>query len=243
MKKIKTLRHIPGMQQKCFCIYLKIKSRIFQNRNMKSLLLNAVLLFVITANMQAQSAQKARILFDGKTFNGWEGDTINTWRIVNKALMGGSLTQTVPHNEFIATTESFGDFQLTLDFKITGTGFVNAGVQFHSERSTNPAYEMIGYQADLGDGYWASLYDESRRDLTIVQPDSSLIKKILKPGTWNRFKIKSVGRRIQIWLNDVQTVNYNEPDKNIIHTGKIALQVHGGGKALAAYRNIKITRL
>ncbi len=210
---------------------------------MKFFYLSVVLFFNFTFLLKAQSTQKATSLFDGKTFNGWEGDTINTWRIVNKALMGGSLTQTVPHNEFIATTESFGDFELTLEFKITGTGFVNAGVQFHSKRSTNPAYEMIGYQADLGAGYWASLYDESRRDLTIVQPDSSLIKKMLKPGTWNRFKIKSVGRRIQIWLNDVQTVDYNEPDKNIIHTGKIALQVHGGGKALAAYRNIKITRL
>ncbi|MBC7508742.1 MAG: DUF1080 domain-containing protein, partial [Ferruginibacter sp.] len=59
----------------------------------------------------------------------------------------------------------------------------------------------------------------------------------------NRFKIKSVGRRIRIYLNDVQTVDYNEPDEKIIHTGKIALQVHGGGKALAQYRNIKITRL
>jgi len=116
-------------------------------------------------------------------------------------------------------------------------------VQFHSERSKNPAYEMIGYQADLGEGYWASLYDESRRDLTIVQPDSALIQKILKPTTWNRFKIKSVGRRIRIWLNDVQTVDYSEPDEKIIHNGKIALQVHGGGKALAAYRNIKIIRL
>ncbi|MDZ4808165.1 MAG: DUF1080 domain-containing protein, partial [Bacteroidota bacterium] len=138
---------------------------------------------------------------------------------------------------------SFGDFELMLEFKITGTGFVNAGVQFHSERSKNPAYEMIGYQADLGEGYWASLYDESRRNLTIVQPDSALIQKILKPATWNRFKIKSVGRRIRIWLNDVQTVDYSEPDEKIIHTGKIALQVHGGGKALAAYRNIKIIRL
>ncbi len=200
-------------------------------------------LFNITTNTQAQSSKKVTILFDGKTFNGWEGDTVNTWKIVDKALMGGSLIKTVPHNEFIATTESFGDFELSLEFKIIGTGFVNAGVQFHSERSINPAYEMIGYQADLGDGYWASLYDESRRDLTIVQPDNELIKKILKPATWNRFKIKSVGRRIWIWLNDVQTVDYSEPDKNIVHKGKIALQVHGGGKALAGYRNIKIIRL
>ena len=210
---------------------------------MKIYFLSAVLLFAVSTNILAQATQKATSLFDGKTFTGWEGDTINTWRIINKALTGGSLTQTVPHNEFIATTESFGDFELTLEFKLTGTGFVNAGVQFHSERSKNPAYEMIGYQADLGAGYWASLYDESRRDLTIVQPDSAVIKKILKPATWNRFKIKSVGRRIRIYLNDVQTVDYNEPDEKIIHQGKIALQVHGGGKALAAYRNIKVTRL
>jgi len=210
---------------------------------MKIFFLCAALFLNYTASLQAQSTQKATRLFDGKTFNGWEGDTANTWRIINNALMGGSLTETVPHNEFIATTESFGDFELTLEFKLTGTGFVNAGVQFHSERSKNPAYEMIGYQADLGAGYWASLYDESRRDLTIVQPDSALIKKILKSGTWNRYKIKSVGRRIRIYLNDVQTVDYSEPDEKIIHTGKIALQVHGGGKALAAYRNIKIMRL
>jgi len=210
---------------------------------MKIYFLSAVLLFAVSTNVHAQATQKATSLFDGKTFTGWEGDSINTWRIINKSLMGGSLTQTVPHNEFIATTESFGDFEMTLEFKLTGTGFVNAGVQFHSERSKNPAYEMIGYQADLGAGYWASLYDESRRDLTIVQPDSALIKKILKPATWNRFKIKSVGRRIRIYLNDVQTVDYNEPDEKIIHTGKIALQVHGGGKALAAYKNIRIARL
>ena len=210
---------------------------------MRLLFLNAVLLFIFTAPLYAQSTQTSMSLFDGKTFTGWEGDTLNTWRIINKTLMGGSVTQTVPHNQFIATTESFGDFELQLEFKLTGTGFVNAGVQFHSERATNPAYEMIGYQADLGNGYWASLYDESRRDLTIVQPDSALIKKILKPATWNLFKIKSVGRRIRIYLNGVQTVDYNEPDEKIIHQGKIALQVHGGGKALAAYRNIKIIRL
>ena len=210
---------------------------------MRLLFLNAVLLFIFTAPLYAQSTQTSMSLFDGKTFTGWEGDTLNTWRIINKTLMGGSLTQTVPHNQFIATTESFGDFELQLEFKLTGSGFVNAGVQFHSERATNPVYEMIGYQADLGNGYWASLYDESRRDLTIVQPDSALIKKILKPATWNLFKIKSVGRRIRIYLNGVQTVDYNEPDEKIIHQGRIALQVHGGGKALAAYRNIKIRRL
>jgi len=182
-------------------------------------------------------------LFDRKTFKGWEGDTVHTWRIENNVLTGGSLRDTVPHNEFLCTTESFNDFELSLQFKLVGTGFVNAGVQFHSQRSANPSYEMIGYQADLGDGYWASLYDESRRNVTLVKPADELINKILKPGEWNDYKIRSKGRKIQIWLNGTQTVDYTEPDEKIPHTGLIALQVHGGGKVEASYRNISIVKL
>lgn len=210
---------------------------------MKIFLLPISLLLYFFGLGQILTTPKPIKLFDGKTFNGWEGDTINTWHILNNSIAGGSLYKSVPHNEFLATTESFGDFELSLEFKLTGTGFVNAGVQFHSEHTIDPAYEMAGYQADLGVGYWASLYDESRRNVTIVNPDSALIKEILKPNQWNRFAIKSIGRRIRIWLNGVQTVDYIEPDKKIIHHGKIALQVHGGGKVLACYRNINVLRL
>src|SRR5256885_7084737 len=31
-------------------------------------------------------------------------------------------------------------------------------------RSKDPSYEVSGYQADMGEGYWGSLYDESRRN-------------------------------------------------------------------------------
>jgi hypothetical protein len=195
------------------------------------------------ATAQAQSSKNKTYLFDGKTFNGWEGDTINVWHISDSAIVGGSLTQTVDHNYFISTKESFQDFEIQLQFKLVGTGFVNAGVQFHSVKMKAPAYDMIGYQADLGDGYWASLYDESRRNVTIVNPDSILIKTILKINDWNTYTVRSVGRRIRIWLNGIQTVDYTEPDEKIPHEGLVALQIHGGGKALASYKNIIITRL
>ena len=210
---------------------------------MKLYLLCLGLLLNSLITVRGQSIQKSVSLFDGKSFKGWEGDTINTWHIINNALVGGSLSKTVPHNEFLSTKESFDDFELTMQFKLVGTGFVNAGVQFHSQRLKEPVYEMTGYQADLGDGYWASLYDESRRNVTIVNPDSTLIKKTLKPNKWNSFKIRSVGRRIRIWLNNVQTVDYIEPDEKIIHRGYIALQVHGGGKVTASYKDIRIIKL
>ena len=90
-------------------------------------------------------------LFDGRTLNGWQGDTVKTWRVEDGAIAGGLLDEPVPKNDFLVTTRDFGNFVLRLKFKLVGTeGFINAGVQFRSRRLTKPAHEMIGYQADLG---------------------------------------------------------------------------------------------
>ncbi len=183
-------------------------------------------------------------LFNGKNFKGWEGDTLHTWRIQDGALVGGSLTEKVPHNEFISTTKSYSNYILKLKFKLTGTeGFINGGVQFHSQRIANPPYEMTGYQADLGKGYWASLYDESRRDKLLATADSMLVKQVLRPNDWNDYEIRTQGKRIQIFLNGKQTVDYTEEDDTIPHSGLIALQTHGGGKVEVHYKDIFLTEI
>ncbi|RIV23863.1 DUF1080 domain-containing protein [Fibrisoma montanum] len=182
-------------------------------------------------------------LFDGRSFRGWEGDTANTWRIVNGALVGGSLATTVPHNNFLCTRKTYGDFQLTLQVKLEGTGFVNGGIQFRSKRAQNPAYEMIGYQADMGDKFWGCLYDESRRDKVLAGPDSTAQRRIVKPNDWNDYRLRCEGRHIQIWINGRQTVDYTEPDQSIPQSGLIGLQIHGGGKALASFRNLMLEEL
>ena len=170
-------------------------------------------------------------LFDGATFAGWEGDTKSTWRIVDGAIVGGSLTETVPHNEFLATTKSYSDFELRLKFRLIGRdGFINAGIQFRSERIPEH-FEMIGYQADLGEGYYGSLYDESRRNKVLAAADTKALAPVLKIGEWNEYRIRCEGPRIQLWINGVQTVDYTEPDPGISQSGKIALQIHGDGKA------------
>ncbi len=183
-------------------------------------------------------------LFDGKTFTGLQGDTLHTWRIQNGALVGGSLTEKVPHNEFISTTKSYSNYVLKLKFKLTGnSGFINAGVQFHSQRIYDPYYEMTGYQADLGAGYWGSLYDESRRNKLLAIADSAQIKRLLRPNDWNDYEIQTEGRRIRILLNGEQTVAYTEEDSSIPQSGLIAFQIHGGGKAEVHYKDIVLTEL
>ncbi|HEU5145599.1 MAG TPA: DUF1080 domain-containing protein [Chryseosolibacter sp.] len=203
-----------------------------------------LVLVPFVSGMSDRAPKKSTRLFDGKTFNGWEGDTTHTWRIEDGMLVGGSLTETVPHNEFLATTVDYSDFVLKLKFKLLGSdGFINSGVQFRSQRIEDPPYEMTGYQADIGDGYWASLYDESRRNKVLVHADTALISRVLRRNDWNDYEIRCEGPRIRLLLNGKLTVDYTEQDPSIPQSGLIALQIHGGGKAEVRFKDIVLKEL
>jgi hypothetical protein len=211
---------------------------------MKLLLCCSLILSAALAHVSAQGRTAAVPLFDGKTFKGWEGDTARTWRIQDGAIVGGSLAEQVPRNEFLTTTRSYGNFVLRLEFKLVGSdGFINAGVQFRSQRATKPAHEMIGYQADMGAKYWGALYDETRRNRILAEPDPAVVTGLVKLGDWNDYEVRAEGSRIRLSINGRQTVDYTEPDATIPQSGLIGLQIHGGGKAEVHYRNITIEEL
>ena len=77
----------------------------------------------------------------------------------------------------------------------------------------------------------------------LAKTDDETIKKALKPGDWNDYEIRCEGSRIRITLNGVQTVDYTEDDPSVPLQGLIGLQIHGGGKAEASYKDITIEEL
>jgi hypothetical protein len=188
------------------------------------------------------SPRKEVALFDGRSLDGWEGNT-NVWRVRDNVIVGGSMVGN-PRNEFLATTRSYTNFLLRLEYKLDGTeGFINSGVQFHSLRVVRPPNEMCGYQADIGAGYSGCLYDESRRNKFLARPPEEQVKRLERPGEWNRYEVRCKASRIQILLNDEQTVDFTESDGAMPHTGLIGLQIHGGSKAEVSFRNINIAEL
>ena len=186
-----------------------------------------------------------RPLFDGTTLAGWEtveGDR-RWWAVADGAIAGGSLSDTVPHNTFLATKESFQNFELRLEIRIRGSGFVNSGIQIRSIRVPKSS-EMQGYQVDAGPGWWGKLYDESRRNKVIAEPiDAKRLEAAIKPDDWNEYRIRAEGREIRSWINGVPALDYREPDAEIPTDGHIAIQVHSGGKAFVEVRNITIEPL
>ena len=102
---------------------------------------------------------------------------------------------------------------------------------------------MIGYQADVGPNYWASLYDESRRRQTLAAPDEVTLQRALKPNDWNEYEVHAQGPRIVLKLNGITTVDYQESDPAIPLNGRIALQIHSGPPMEVRFRNIQIREL
>ncbi len=182
-------------------------------------------------------------LFDGKSLAGWEGDTAKTWAVEDGAITAGSLDVTVPRNEFLCTTKTYGDFELKVRFKLVGDkARANAGVQFRTKRIPNH-HEVSGYQADVGQQYWGALYDESRRNKVLAKPDEKLLAAAVKHDDWNEYTIRCEGPRVRLWLNGTLTVDYTEADEKVERTGVIGLQIHGGAKAKVYYKDVHIEEL
>jgi putative membrane-bound dehydrogenase-like protein len=208
-------------------------------------------------------------LFNGKDFTGWEGN-LEFFRIEDGAVVAGRLNEEIPHNEFLCTTREFSDFELRLQIKGSQEN-INGGIQIRSQRVPDDT-EVSGYQADTGTietshmwgnpdfvseslmieagitdepmaNIWGSLYDESRRNRFLALSSQAGINGAARPAEWNDFVVRCEGKRIQIWVNGFQTVDYMETDDTIAGTGIIGLQIHSGPAVEIAYRNIAIKDL
>jgi putative membrane-bound dehydrogenase-like protein len=197
----------------------------------------------LLALLLALTVQAAPVtIFDGKSLAGWEGDAA-WWRVEEGEIRGGSSTVKVPKNFFLATEKSYQNFDLRLKLRLTGTGFVNSGVQIRSVRVPNST-EMSGYQVDYGKGWYGKIYDESRRNKVIAEPkDAAAVLAAVKEGEWNEYRILAEGNRIRSWINGVPALDYVETAPNIATDGKIGIQVHSGGMAVIQAKDITIEEL
>ena len=91
--------------------------------------------------------------------------------------------------------------------------------------------------------WWGCLYDESRRNKVLAKSDIAEVNKVLKRNEWNNYEVRCEGKRIRVTLNGYQTVDYTEPDDAIEQFGIIGLQIHGGAKAEASYKEVVIEEL
>lgn len=203
----------------------------------------AGLCLLATSTLSQEDEPKPVSLFDGKTLAGWESKFIEHWRVEDGAIVAGDEKQKIPENFFLFTSKTYTDFEFRCQFRLTGdpeTGMINSGIQYRSEKLDNG--HARGYQADIGDPeWWGCIYDEHRRNRIIAKADPKKVVPAVKRNDWNEYVIRCEGARSRLWINNVLTVDYTELDPNIAREGHIAVQIHSGGAAKVAFKDLFIT--
>jgi hypothetical protein len=188
----------------------------------------------------AQSASKAVSLFDGKTLRGWktvDPAKMKEWFVADSTIRSGDGVHKIPANTYLYTEKEYQDFEFRCLFRLSGdpkTGLINSGIQY---RSIIKDGKMVGYQADIGNGYWGDIYDEHRRG-KLAGGDLSTLRHLLKEDGWNSYIIRCVGNRHELYINGVKTCDYTETDSSIPRKGVIAVQIHSGGVAQVEFRDL-----
>lgn len=160
-------------------------------------------------------------IFDGKTLNGWEGDT-NYWRVENGNLVGEiTPDKLLKTNSFIVWTEGeTGDFELKLEFRISKEG--NSGINYRSEKLKDIPYAMRGYQADI-DGkirYTGQNYEERGRTTlayrgqkTVINPagdSATALQDNIKNNAWTKVVVtESLGNKDSLQTH-IKSEDWNE---------------------------------
>jgi type 1 glutamine amidotransferase len=190
-------------------------------------------------------------LFNGKDLSHWHGLIANpverakmteaqvkiAWSKTNERehwkVADGALVFDGSHGgSHLCTTRQYSDFELMLDWKIEPGG--DSGIYLRG----CPQVQIWDFtQHPEGSG---GLYNNQKHP-------SKPLKCADKPiGEWNTFRIKMVGERVTVWLNDVLVVdnvvleNYWERDRAVYPKGEIELQSHG---TPLHFKNIRIRQI
>ena len=197
-----------------------------------------------------------RLLFDGKTTDGWRNyraDTISSgWKAVD-----GALTRVAPAGDII-TREKFASFELSLEWRLSPDGRPgNSGIFYRAIEDTNAIYWNAPEMQILDD----ARHNDGRTPLTSSGANYALDgvpHGHTKPvGEWNHVRIIVNGNHVEHWLNGTKVVSYELgspewtekvakskfgrwPQYGKAREGHIGLQEHG---SFVAFRNIKIRSL
>jgi len=191
---------------------------------------------VISLSALAGAEPGFQSLFDGKTLDGWAGDT-RLWSVKDGAIAGSTEGVKIDTNQFlIYRKKHFANFVLKADVKLRNH---NSGIQFRSEEL--PGFVVKGYQADMAeDNWWGGVYEERGPRGIMVNGWKGKAETVVKRGDWNEVEIVADGDHIQIKINGLLTADMHDSAKL---EGVIAFQLHRGPPMEVSFRNIRIKEL
>ncbi len=186
-------------------------------------------LLVLFALAPVSWADDTKDFFNGKDLTGWDGVS-EYWSVKDGAIVGKHGGE-LKGNTFLVNKKMYGDFELSFKFLLKD-GKGNSGVQIRSKVVDDKKWVVAGPQADIGAGYWGSLYGErfgGMMKASSKQAQEDAFKGKDKNKDFHDYSVKVVGNHFTIKINGVTMIDEEfkmggkEP---VASEGVIALQLH-----------------
>ena len=190
--------------------------------------LTTILALCTLASLNAQTNVQ---LFNHKNLDGWIVYGTEKWYVENGELVCASGPD--KGYGYLATQESFKNFDLRLEFKQEADG--NSGVLFHSSFEGT---RVTGWQAEVAPaGHSTGGIYESYKRGWLIKPTGGKDTKYLKADDWNTMRILVKNNKVTTWPNGHKMIPLTD-DMIGSRTGQLALQIHDGGGIKVRWRNM-----
>lgn len=205
----------------------------------------------------SEKAAGWRLLFDGTTTKGWRGynkpDTTGLrWVVRDGALCLPPADGTDTRgNRDVITTDTFGDFDLTWDWKVEPGA--NSGLKYFIVEAGKSA---IGHEYQLIDDakHPDAKISPERQTASFYDVKPATARPTKPVGQWNSSRVLVQGNHVEHWLNGTKVLDYELSSPEILalvkdskfkdhagfgtkKQGHILLQDHGDS---VCYRNVKV---
>ena len=158
---------------------MKINMMIKASMSIPIILLSLLVTHCSSPKKSGNGKDGFRDIFDGKTLNGWEGDS-TYWKVEDGSILGTVTPETLlKRNTFLIWRGGITkDFELKVDFKISDHG--NSGINYRSEELPGIVHALKGYQADLDgqNNYSGSNYEERARTTLAARGEKVVLKAL-----------------------------------------------------------------
>ena len=168
-------------------------------------------------------------IFNGRDLTGWTPPAESHWKVVDGILVGENDAE--KKGSMLYTEKSYGD--VILEGEVRFEGEIDSGFMLRKPELQLQIGVSRSLKRDMTCSFYVGNYPE--------EAQAKRAGELLKPGDWNRIRIRARGDTFTVWLNGEPVSQYTSP--KYADPAPIGLQIHGGLTMKVEFRDLRALEL
>ncbi|GHT21493.1 glycosyl hydrolase [Planctomycetales bacterium] len=164
------------------------------------------------------------------------------FQIQDDGSLRGTTAPGEPRDGILTSNDSYKDFAVKVSFKMEHG---NSGLYFRAVENTKPHW-LSGFQCEIAEdaSVNAALWEvDGRGWVQSTAANKAVSAKATKKSDWNDIATVAIGDHIVTFLNGQKVMDIIDPKPAHGFSGKVGLQLHGGGNQGCLWRDFYVMPL